>query len=111
VDCRIPFYYEIKILFMLWLLSPTTKGSSIIYRKVVHPQLNRRESVRYTLSSTDTVIIFQGCERGQLGMRPRPRLRPERVRPRTTPKPKNFFEAEAEARHVREQLSVYEHED
>ena len=38
-------------------------------------------------------------------MRPRPR--PERVRPRT--RPKNFFEAEA--RHVREQLSVYEHED
>ena len=42
-------------------------------------------------------------------MRPRPR--PERVRPR-----KFFFEAEAtmyeaEARHVREQLSVYEHED
>ena len=45
-------------------------------------------------------------------MRPRPR--PERVR--TRPRPKNFFEAEdtmyeAKARHVREQLSVYEHED
>jgi len=45
-------------------------------------------------------------------MRPRWRPRPERVRPR----PKFFFEAEvtmyeAEARHVREQLSVYEHED
>ena len=44
------------------------------------------------------------------------RPRPERVRPRTRPKPKNFFEAEAtmyeaEARHGREQLSVYEHED
>jgi len=43
-------------------------------------------------------------------MRPRPRL--ERVRPR----PKKFVEAEAtmyeaEARHVREQLSVNEHED
>jgi len=32
-------------------------------------------------------------------------------RPRTRPRPKKFFEAEAEARHVREQLSVYEHED
>jgi len=52
----------------------------------------------------------------QLGMRPRPRPRPERVRPRTKPRPKNFFEAEAtmykaEARHIREQLSVHEHED
>ena len=47
-------------------------------------------------------------------MRPRPR--PNRVRPRTRPRPKIFFEAEAtmyeaEARHVREQPSVYEHED
>ena len=49
-------------------------------------------------------------------MRPRPR--PKRVRPRTRPRPKIFFEAEAtvyeastEARHVREQPSVYEHED
>ena len=51
-------------------------------------------------------------------MRLRQRPRPERVRPRTRPRPKNFCEAEveatmyeAEARHVREQLSVYEHED
>ena len=40
------------------------------------------------------------------------RSRPERVRPR----PKIFFEAEAtmyeaEARYIREKLSVYEHED
>ena len=42
------------------------------------------------------------------------RPRPERVR--TRPRPKKIFEAEAtvydaEARHVREQLSVHEHED
>jgi len=42
-------------------------------------------------------------------MRPRPR--PERVRTRTRPRLKNFVEADAEARHVREQLSVFEHED
>ena len=51
-------------------------------------------------------------------MRPRPRPRPERMRPRTRPRLKIFFETEAtmyeaevEVRHVREQLSVYEHED
>ncbi|XP_049763501.1 uncharacterized protein LOC126092109 isoform X4 [Schistocerca cancellata] len=38
-----PFYYEIKILLVLWLLSPATKGSSILYRKFVHPMLSRRE--------------------------------------------------------------------
>jgi receptor expression-enhancing protein 1/2/3/4 len=40
----IPFYYELKIVFVLWLLSPATKGSSIVYRKLIHPQLAKRES-------------------------------------------------------------------
>jgi len=39
----IPFYYEIKIVFLLWMLSPATKGSSIVYRKLLHPQLSKRE--------------------------------------------------------------------
>ncbi|XP_076064787.1 receptor expression enhancing protein A isoform X2 [Oratosquilla oratoria] len=38
-----PFYYELKILVVLWLLSPATKGSSILYRKFVHPWLTRKE--------------------------------------------------------------------
>ncbi|KAK4289640.1 hypothetical protein Pmani_037403, partial [Petrolisthes manimaculis] len=38
-----PFYYELKILVVLWLLSPATRGSSILYRKFVHPWLARRE--------------------------------------------------------------------
>eukprot|EP00112_Aurelia_sp_Birch-Aquarium-sp1_P010213 Seg2191.4 transcript_id=Seg2191.4/GoldUCD/mRNA.D3Y31 product="Receptor expression-enhancing protein 2" protein_id=Seg2191.4/GoldUCD/D3Y31 len=45
-DCFIswlPLYYEIKIIFLLWLLSPATKGSSILYRKFVHPWLSRHE--------------------------------------------------------------------
>ncbi|KAK0081739.1 hypothetical protein PV325_011648 [Microctonus aethiopoides] len=39
-----PFYYEIKIIIVLWLLSPATKGSSILYRRFVHPALIRREA-------------------------------------------------------------------
>lgn len=39
-----PFYYEIKIILVIWLLSPVTKGSSILYRKFVHPQLAKREA-------------------------------------------------------------------
>lgn len=38
-----PFYYEIKIIVVLWLLSPATEGSSILYRKFVHPVLVKRE--------------------------------------------------------------------
>lgn len=38
-----PFYFPIKILFIVWLLSPWTKGASILYRKWVHPTLNQHE--------------------------------------------------------------------
>ncbi|XP_044734931.1 uncharacterized protein LOC123297365 isoform X2 [Chrysoperla carnea] len=41
--CWFPFYYELKIIIVIWLLSPATKGSSILYRKFVHPLLSRRE--------------------------------------------------------------------
>lgn len=42
-----PFYYEVKVVIVLWLLSPATKGSSTLYRKFVHPMLTRREQVIY----------------------------------------------------------------
>uniref|UniRef100_A0A1I7UJP0 Receptor expression-enhancing protein n=1 Tax=Caenorhabditis tropicalis TaxID=1561998 RepID=A0A1I7UJP0_9PELO len=38
-----PFYFQIKIIFIVWLLSPWTKGASILYRKWVHPTLNTHE--------------------------------------------------------------------
>ncbi|KAF2361434.1 TB2/DP1/HVA22-related protein [Trinorchestia longiramus] len=38
-----PFYYELKILLVLWLLSPATRGSSVLYRRFVHPWLTQRE--------------------------------------------------------------------
>lgn len=43
---RLPFYYELKIAFVVWLLSPYTKGSSVLYRKFVHPTLSSKEKVR-----------------------------------------------------------------
>ncbi|KAI5747339.1 hypothetical protein M8J77_013666 [Diaphorina citri] len=38
-----PFYYELKILFVVWLLCPATKGSNFMYRRFVHPLLTKRE--------------------------------------------------------------------
>lgn len=38
-----PFYYELKILFVVWLLSPYTRGASFLYRRVIHPTLSRHE--------------------------------------------------------------------
>jgi len=39
----LPFYYELKVGFILWLALPYTKGSTYLYRKFVHPNLSKRE--------------------------------------------------------------------
>uniref|UniRef100_A0A8C5X8K7 Receptor expression-enhancing protein n=1 Tax=Malurus cyaneus samueli TaxID=2593467 RepID=A0A8C5X8K7_9PASS len=38
-----PFYYEVKMAFVIWLLSPYTRGASLLYRRFVHPTLSRKE--------------------------------------------------------------------
>ncbi|KAG2462423.1 S22FL protein, partial [Polypterus senegalus] len=38
-----PLYYELKIAFVIWLLSPYTRGASLMYRKFLHPLLSSRE--------------------------------------------------------------------
>ncbi|KAI4876966.1 hypothetical protein NFI96_013281, partial [Prochilodus magdalenae] len=38
-----PLYYELKVAFVIWLLSPYTRGASMIYRKFLHPLLASRE--------------------------------------------------------------------
>ncbi|CAL8076915.1 unnamed protein product [Calicophoron daubneyi] len=40
----LPFYYELKIAFVIWLISPATSGYSLIYRRLIHPELSKRES-------------------------------------------------------------------
>uniref|UniRef100_A0A3Q3VRV7 Receptor expression-enhancing protein n=1 Tax=Mola mola TaxID=94237 RepID=A0A3Q3VRV7_MOLML len=38
-----PLYYELKIAIVIWLLSPYTRGASLIYRKCLHPLLSSKE--------------------------------------------------------------------
>uniref|UniRef100_H3CCY2 Receptor expression-enhancing protein n=1 Tax=Tetraodon nigroviridis TaxID=99883 RepID=H3CCY2_TETNG len=38
-----PLYYELKIAVVIWLLSPYTRGASLIYRKCLHPLLSSKE--------------------------------------------------------------------
>ncbi|XP_032806642.1 receptor expression-enhancing protein 1-like [Petromyzon marinus] len=60
----IPFYYELKIALVVWLLSPYTKGSSVLYRKFVHPMLSSREQeideyiVQAKEKSYETMVRF-----------------------------------------------------
>ena len=41
---RMPFYSESKILFLLYLVSSSTRGSTTIYRAWVHPTLTENEA-------------------------------------------------------------------
>jgi len=65
-----PFYYEIKIIFLIWLLSPATKGSSLLYRKFVHPQLLRRETkIDEMIVAAQTRSYDTAMQLGQKSMR------------------------------------------
>nr|XP_022919973.1 receptor expression-enhancing protein 2 isoform X2 [Onthophagus taurus] len=64
-----PFYYEIKIILVIWLLSPATKGSSILYRKFVHPMLSSREQeIDDYISKAKEQSYKQVLEIGSKGM-------------------------------------------
>ncbi|KAF9124635.1 receptor accessory protein 4 [Mortierella sp. 14UC] len=39
----LPFYYEIKMLFVLWMILPQTQGSIYIYQAIVDPYLSKHE--------------------------------------------------------------------
>ncbi|XP_064587319.1 receptor expression-enhancing protein 4 [Zonotrichia leucophrys gambelii] len=60
----LPFYYEVKMAFIIWLLSPYTRGASLLYRRFVHPTLARREKdidaflVRARERSYETALSF-----------------------------------------------------
>jgi hypothetical protein len=36
---RLPFYYEIKLLFLLWLQLPGVRGATILFKECVEPYL------------------------------------------------------------------------
>lgn len=53
-----PFYYEIKVGAVLYVLSPATEGSSILYRKFVQPMLDKREKVILCLHLPFSILLF-----------------------------------------------------
>ena len=41
---RLPFYAEAKIIFLLYLVSSSTRGSGVIYKGWIHPVLSSNEA-------------------------------------------------------------------
>lgn len=54
----LPLYYEVKILFLLWLVSPTSRGTPIIWSQYLKPFLNSREvAIDATIDETKSKIF------------------------------------------------------
>lgn len=55
----IPFYYEMKILILLWLVSPVSRGSIQFYVRCLHPLLTKRENeIDACLSHVKDLLYF-----------------------------------------------------
>jgi len=66
----LPLYYSLKIGFLVWLLSPLTEGSSLLYKEVLHPILFQKEKKidRFSQDVWETVYHTLGsCFREGLG--------------------------------------------
>ena len=41
VLCSVPLYYEIKLVGLIWLMTPQTKGAQLLYETVITPFLTQ----------------------------------------------------------------------
>ncbi|KAL1922912.1 uncharacterized protein VTP21DRAFT_9288 [Calcarisporiella thermophila] len=65
----IPFYYEIKLLFILWLILPQTQGSVFLYRRVVEPYFTQHEhEIDKTLAEYQESARRKGADLGRKGL-------------------------------------------
>uniref|UniRef100_A0A3Q2X577 Receptor expression-enhancing protein n=1 Tax=Haplochromis burtoni TaxID=8153 RepID=A0A3Q2X577_HAPBU len=61
-----PLYYELKIAFVVWLLSPYTRGASLIYRKCLHPLLSSRERIIDKLQALSVIVTHISTGQGAI---------------------------------------------
>jgi hypothetical protein len=41
-----PFFYELKVITLIWLLGPSSRGAMKVYKSCIHPTLISREQVK-----------------------------------------------------------------
>lgn len=63
-----PFYYELKLLFVLWLVLPFTNGATVIYRTLLHPTFEHHEKhIDVALQQIQTSAKQTSTEWGRRG--------------------------------------------
>ncbi|KAK9708840.1 hypothetical protein K7432_009391 [Basidiobolus ranarum] len=61
-----PFYYQLKMGFILWLILPQTKGSTYLYKTFIHPTLIRHETeIDQMLEKVQTEVKKTSVEMGK----------------------------------------------
>lgn len=64
--CYIPFYWELKIVFILWLQLPQTLGASFLFKNYLEPFLKRNQD---RIDQTTKELISEGISEVEtLGM-------------------------------------------
>ncbi|KAG0048117.1 hypothetical protein BGZ83_006886 [Gryganskiella cystojenkinii] len=59
----LPFYYEFKMLFVLWMILPQTQGSIYLYQAIVDPYLTQHErEIDQTLKDIQKQAMAMGME-------------------------------------------------
>ncbi|KAF9982121.1 receptor accessory protein 4 [Mortierella antarctica] len=59
----LPFYYEIKMLFVLWMILPQTQGSIYLYQTFVDPYLSQHErEIDQTLKDIQKQAMAMGMQ-------------------------------------------------
>ncbi|RHZ77028.1 hypothetical protein Glove_186g169 [Diversispora epigaea] len=65
----LPFYYEFKMLFVLWLIMPQTQGATFLYQSLVDPTLTRHEQeIDSALALAQEQATTTGAEWGRQGL-------------------------------------------
>ncbi|KAK9805655.1 hypothetical protein WJX72_010342 [[Myrmecia] bisecta] len=56
----VPFYYEAKFVFIIWLIAPQTKGAQLVYEKYLKPFLVKHASkIDPVFASAESVLNSQ----------------------------------------------------
>ncbi|ORX98205.1 receptor expression enhancing protein 3 [Basidiobolus meristosporus CBS 931.73] len=64
-----PFYYQLKMLFILWLILPQTQGSTYLYNTFIHPTLVRHETeIDGMIEKVQTEVKNTSVELGKRGV-------------------------------------------
>ena len=62
--CRVPLYYEGKLLFVLWLYHPSTNGAALVYARLLSPLLRQHEPAIDQASSECQALCFDYITNG-----------------------------------------------